>query len=575
MAISMTLGAILLAAIMLSGWGWASLRLCGQGNAGWPETMALGLGAVVFLGGILNLARLAYPWAIATVAAAGIILGILALRERRPERPPVLETLLIAILVLFTIATQLPPAVYNFHDDFQKYFAYCARMLQTGTVFGSPLSAIGEQTLGAKAFLDGFVASFFPIVYLNGVDAVFGLLLCLLLATRFGGSAALCILTVFAINPQYVNSSALYLGAALIMAIASFGMAGSAAAIGLLYAALIALKPTFLIFVAIHLAAMALGEGLRWAWRAGLATALFLSPWLLLHAPHYWAALLHRRPPPPHVPGQVLADHIRMFSWKPLDFGDSAMHFTLLMAAVALCGCLARRAPSGKRMLAFCFTGVAAYLVFVYVFSPVHAGYEHSIRYFCPIAIGMAAPALGWVGASFKNRGWLLAALVVALFFPSMTTRMRRAMSDHSIAAYNWLSREPDYIAFSHRVTSPRERASVKAMQELIPAGEPVLAWTADPFYFDYRRNRIIDIDPAGIGAPWADVPSAKYLILDYDGYPTPAEADYREDALDVGAGERRNAEYTLEFLRRVRAMAANGKVLFDNKEVKVVKIRD
>ena len=87
--------------------------------------------------------------------------------------------------MIFTIATQLPPSIYNFHDDYQKYFAYPVRMVETGTVFGSPLSAMGLQTLGAQAFLDGFVVAFFPIGYINGVDAVFGLFLCLILAAQF------------------------------------------------------------------------------------------------------------------------------------------------------------------------------------------------------------------------------------------------------------------------------------------------------------------------------------------------------------------------------------------------------
>ena len=64
-------------------------------------------------------------------------------------------------MTIFTIATQLPPSIYNFHDDYQKYFAYPVRMVETGTVFGSPLSAMGLQTLGAQAFLDGFVVGVF------------------------------------------------------------------------------------------------------------------------------------------------------------------------------------------------------------------------------------------------------------------------------------------------------------------------------------------------------------------------------------------------------------------------------
>jgi len=288
MVIAASLALIAVATLMFFGWGAAFLKLLRLEPANWPLTVALGMAAVVFLGGILNLTRLAYPVALAIVAVIGIVL---AFRARISlERPPLIIGLLIAIIVIFTIATRLPPSIYNFHDDYQKYFAYPVRMVETGTVFGSPLSAMGLQTLGAQAFLDGFVVAFFPIVYINGVDAVFGLFLCLILATQFTTDRfmrVVCVASVVLINPQYVNISTLYCGSAMIMAMAAVE---DSAALGLLYAALIAMKPIYAVFVAIHLLTIAAG-GIRSAVRTGLAAAIFLSPWVLVHAPNYLAAL--------------------------------------------------------------------------------------------------------------------------------------------------------------------------------------------------------------------------------------------------------------------------------------------
>jgi hypothetical protein len=133
--------------------------------------------------------------------------------------------LVISLIIGFTIETQLPPRVFNFHDDFEKYFTYPVRMLQTGTLFGSPLSAIGLETLGGEAVLHGIIINHFPIPYINGADAVFGLLLCLVLVVSvvprrlpFLPISLLGLLMVFFINPQYVNVSALYLGSAFMMA---------------------------------------------------------------------------------------------------------------------------------------------------------------------------------------------------------------------------------------------------------------------------------------------------------------------------------------------------------------------
>ncbi len=192
MILAASLAIMAIVALMLGGWGWAFRRLAGLERAPWPIAIALGMAAVVFLGGVLNLTRLAYPWALGAIVLAGVGMAVVALREAPFERPSWLISGIIGAILIFTAATQLPPDIYNFRDDFQKYFAYPVRMLQTGTVFGSPLSAMGSQTLGAQAFLDGFVVAFFPITYINGVDAVFGLLLCLILAAQFTRDAGIC-----------------------------------------------------------------------------------------------------------------------------------------------------------------------------------------------------------------------------------------------------------------------------------------------------------------------------------------------------------------------------------------------
>src|SRR5580700_9002035 len=230
MRLSAAFGLFAVFAFVLYGWGWALRRLLSKTpkaeTRSWPRTVASGMAVVVFLGGILNLARLAYPWALACVAIAGVALGIRALLSG--ERPRVsLAALIPAIAVLsFVVVTQVPPAAYNFHDDYQKYFVHPVRMLQTGAVFGSTLNDIGFDTIGGQAFLDGFVVAAFPIRYINGLGAAFALFLCMMLASQFTRGrrelmllTILCVLSVAIINPQYVNISALYTGSLLMMAL--------------------------------------------------------------------------------------------------------------------------------------------------------------------------------------------------------------------------------------------------------------------------------------------------------------------------------------------------------------------
>jgi hypothetical protein len=573
------------ATFMLFGWGWAFHRLLRLERANFSLTVAVGMVVVVLVGGLLNLLRLAYPTALANVAGIGIILAVLAFRDGFSlERPPLMVTIPIAAIMTFTIATQLPPRIYNFHDDYQKYFAYPVRMVETGTVFGSTLSAMGLQTLGAQSFLDGFVVAFLPIRYINGVDAVFGLFLCLMLATQVTRNRAMtvvAVLSVWVINPQYVNISTLFCGSALIMAMIALD---APASVGLIYAALIAMKPIFAVLVAIHfvaimlLASGAIRAGVRWGIRTGAAAALFLSPWALVHAPNYLAALRAHSAAPTPLPGNIETDKIHLFSLDPLPYGSTAANYTALVIAIAICGLICWKAkPPELKNVAYCVTGVASFFVFLYVFGPMQYGYEHGLRYFVPVAIGLVPAVFGATAlASTRLRSipLTLAVLSLAAFGPSVGSRVSTALSAHSAASYSWLATDPDYIAYNEYVLTGPEREDVKELQKRVPAGEPILAWINTPFYLNYKRNPIFDIDTAGIGVPWASVPRAQYLIWDYAGFATPDQEEFEGRALSAGAGERKDSLKTLDFIRRLNGMVEKGDILFDDGEVKVVRLR-
>jgi len=156
----------------LFGWGRVLRHFLGMADGSWAVTIALGMALWVSMGGLLNLTRLAEPRSLTAMLVIGIILFLFSLWNARKSWPDSLpqgqvlagRALLMAVAIgvlAFVIATQLPPAAYNYHDDFQKYLSHPVRMLQTGTLFGSPLSAIGLETLGGQAFLQGFVTAHF------------------------------------------------------------------------------------------------------------------------------------------------------------------------------------------------------------------------------------------------------------------------------------------------------------------------------------------------------------------------------------------------------------------------------
>lgn len=580
MAFAASVALIVLAIGICLGWGWAFLKLFSLGRRDWARTATIGLAVIVAIGGILNLARIAYPWALASIAGVGFVFSFFAWRDGLRVRIPFLAELFGAAIVLFTIATQLPPRIYNFHDDFQKYFAYPVRMVETGTVFGSPLSAMGLQSMGAQAFLHGFVVAFFPIQYINGVDAVFGLLLCLALAARLsrGWVALAAVLSVYFINPQYVNISTLYLGSALMMAMAaeSFEEMPSAAILGLFAAALIPMKVIYLVFAVVFVLAIALtrSKGLGWILRLGLAAGLFLAPWVLVHAPNYLFALKHHQKlePTPAAPEPGDTDAINLFSFEPLEYGATAVNYTALLAGIVICGVRCRRSPG---VIACSATAGITFILFVYVLGPMNYGYNHALRYFVPVVIALTPAVLA--AADCVHPKWALALVIVpaAAFLPSLWTRTVEAVTLHTVASYSWLVVDPDYVAYNHRILDGTEKHEIQAVQKRVPPGEPILALINTPFYLNYRRNKIFDIDTAGIAVPWARMPEARYLMWDYGGFATLTPEDYQSQTSNTGANERRDSALTVEFIHSLNEMVSKGQVVYDDGEVKLVKLNE
>ena len=559
MRVALALAVLALAAFVLYGWGWAARRVLRAAEAGWAATAATGMAALVFVGGALNLARLAHPWALATVAAAGVVFGVMG--RRKWELRDLSWFALPAAVLVFVIVTQVPPRAYNFHDDYQKYFDHPVRMLETGTVYGSPLSDIGLDTLGGQAFLDGFEVAFFPIRYINGVGAALGLFLCMMLASQYKN--ILATLSVFVINPQFVNISALYTASFLMMAALE---EESAAVLGLLYAALIAMKGTFVLFVALHFIAT---RKLR---SAGFA-ALFLAPWILVHAPHY-VQFLHG--------GAAIADQgvrdsgsFNIFSIVPLDYGSPPLAYTVLMIAIGVCGAMMWRAK--RRTALGCFAMVAGYVIMVYVTGPRNAGYDQAIRYFTPFAIGTAPVAFG---AAVSSRKWVtswvpyaIAGVPLILFLPALRDRVEQAVRSGSELAFSWLAPTQEYLDYNREVLYGDMRQRVEAAQAKVPAGELAVVWINTPFYLDYRRNSLADVEPgAGLIAPWSKIPEdARYFIYEYGGYANMDDESYLDGMAEGPDFMRRVNAARLAMTRRLdRMMQDSPEKLYDDGSIAV-----
>jgi len=555
--------------IALYGWGLLLHRITGYPVRNPIMTVVIGLGVAIFLGGVFNLLRFAYGWAFDGLLLVGIVL-VAVFWKLRPELPRdkgewlhvIILGLLVAVIMGFTVITQLPPKAFNFHDDFETYFAHPVRMLQTGTLFGSPLSSIGSATLGGQAVLHGIILNHFSIPYINGIDAVFGLFLCLTMSVSmiplratFLPVSIVCLLTVFFINPQYVNVSPLYIGSALMMvSILLFSNTHKSEGkadlpppilIGLIYASLLAVKSSFLLFPLLHMCCLIIVLKLfgldirrliRWSVNTSCMTLLFISPWILLHLPNYIRKSPFQTPP---YATSILVGYPNLLSNTPLFWGATLADYTFVGVAIALAVfafliwsyreqihsrriALAGLAASGAAI-------VVAYPLMIFLGSLI-AGYETELRYSIPFLIA-GVPLIFpldylW---SLKDKPFgfkyfistvslLLGVSIIFCFSQSLTDRIHQAYESGSILAFSELATSSQYINYNEEVLYGDTKFRIAAAQERIPSGEAVVVWVMTPFYLDYTRNIIFDA-PGGISSSWAYIPDVNYFMFEYSGF--------------------------------------------------------
>jgi hypothetical protein len=457
-------------------------------------------------------------------------------------------------------------------------------MVQTGTLAGSPLNSLGAETLGAQAFLQSLFVAYLPLAAINVADAVFCFGLTVLLAggialhrPALAPVALLAMLAVWLVEPQYVNVSALYSAAALMFVLVTlsvdrreYGLADAssapAAVTGLIYAALVALKPTFALFGALHflfstVAGFVATRRIGTTTKRALATAgwglLFIAPWIALYSPLYWTALTAPVAGPSSAPIPA-TEAIDLFSTQTLFYGGSYAEYTFVAAVFLICGAamLVRRKasdPDAARFIAVCLAVPAAYLVILLAVAPLLAGYGTSLRYFVPVLIG-AAPAVlilcGAVGLpGGEHRRDLvplmsagLAAVLVVWSVPDFLSRCRLLDRTGSMLAYvrNWSADATDMVLATNRerLQQPSLAQHFAEMQLQVPAGEPLLAWIETPFLLDFARNPIIDVDVAGLANPWSKTPPVSYVLWQYAGVGVRQPRDYASGMQGPGRHE-------------------------------------
>jgi hypothetical protein len=362
---------------------------------------------------------------------------------------------------------------------------------------------------------------------------------------------AVAIVALLAIDPFYVNVSALYLGSALmIAAVLLTNPAGDDAlaarsplAIGAVYAALVALKPTFLLFVALHAACVFAGSAfsgrnfraaLAWLASACAVAAILLAPWILVHLHHYLSMGT------PSGSREMAHQAVSLAGTLPLANGFTGLgaYSLLVIAMAALVAAAIVLGPAPRRSFATlvgvsaALVGIAAYPLMLFVFPRV-VGYADAdpdaVRYYIPVAIGVFPIALcvasrrileGDTRLSPRERLGLclfLGVFALAGFSGSAAVRFRDAAKYHTLLPYP-AAHDPILASAMQRALGADKQAQVQALQDKIPEGASLVAWIYTPYFLDYSRNRIYDAELAGISNRWAEIPKADYYLWEYRG---------------------------------------------------------
>ncbi|MBI2585399.1 MAG: hypothetical protein HYW28_05930 [Rhodospirillales bacterium] len=538
-------GFVVLAAFI--GWGGVASQVLGRfGGASetthpdWGLAAGWGMALVLAAGGVLSLASLARPWLLVALVVVGA-----ALAGRRlvagPRPMPVDRRLwCLMALAVVPLLTRYAGAVthqaMSCSDDNIAYFAFVARLLDTGTLL-EPFSLRRLSAYGGQTFLQALVMAVGDEdnAYLidRGVAFIvaFGLVIGFFREPGRGGESGLkpvhylVTLALVVILPlPLLNSSSHVTGLALFLTLfrtlerAPPDAAGTAPArlwmIGLVAAGAASLKATFLVMAAATLVAWWLigtwrrcGKGGRdWRRHVVVATHLAASTLTFL-AP--WMALLYRSSATPLFP--IVQGHHRpgfaaTYSGDlPLAelaafLGDFLIQPQVgLFLVPILLYAFRRGSPAGLALYAGAITTAAAT-----VMTLTYDNIETLHRYVAP----------------FVNAAFIATTIAFAddarRAMPTAADGRRRRRTGDAILWVLVLALLPVPIhhdvkriadTYGQAILTAENRAAYARVQAAVPAGKKLLVLVNHPFAFDYQRNVIVNVDVPGAVSPDPGMP--------------------------------------------------------------------
>jgi hypothetical protein len=175
--------------VSFTGWGRVAGRLLRAPRLPASVACSLGIAAIVFLGGWLNLAHGIYPGVLFAITAIGLLFYLLT-RNQRPEEyswlqfwsnasraSKMLLLLTLAILIL-RVAGTVRLGMFNNLDDNAAYMVFPHKMLATHSFANDPFSDRRIiSSLGGSYLLQAFIIAATSLTHIAMADRTLGLML--------------------------------------------------------------------------------------------------------------------------------------------------------------------------------------------------------------------------------------------------------------------------------------------------------------------------------------------------------------------------------------------------------------
>lgn len=519
--------------VCFAGYGSLLLKLCRRPTPPFTLSAALGISLFVAFGGVLNLVSEIRPVVIIALVVAGLILALLNRQWLRlPRFRPGILLLTAALLVPVLGNIRADVRSFNIYDDLPAYLTLPVETLQLHTLPADPFNERRVTScLGAPYFLQACLLSGNDVREIRAVDVSIGWILYTLLllfilerlqiAERWRApvAALILILPVYRLNATFVVLPAALFLALFVVLTDSVPGWRRAIPLSLLTAALCAIKSNYLpaallaclVFYGGELVLTrrfrTLLEGFLW----GACTLALLTPWMLdLHAKEgtYLFPLLGRGfdasaygvVPLPNGSHHGVSS-IGAWVW----ITTAAYAGPYVIALAALLYAWRRKLESNENALSLASLLLATIISVAALASST--GGESIGRYTLPFQIPALLLFIAYLFRWSVERNalwWRASAAIAALYalflaalFGVHHGQYRLYLEDARV-----LTPKPD-AWFSRQA----ETARIRALQQVMPEGAPVLARLFVTYPFDFQRNRVFVADYTGMASPPPGMP--------------------------------------------------------------------